>query len=329
MFFYSESESKRFKLNVHRGSGDASADTIKQYLVENAVDMLILRTPVERKDLAHDLFLLGFPTLHADNLVTYTADLQKIEIAPSKNNIVFEEVNAQNMHEIREMIPTIFAQYQNHYSSNHFIKRQDILDGYIEWASSSLNKTEGNVGWIAKLNGQKIGFATCSFNKKTLTSEGVLYGILPEHGKSGFYTDLFRHSMRYFKEFQFQTFTIPTQIQNFSVQKVWVREGLKLTSASDTYHVNAFLQSDSKSKTTAHSLEELSSVITDYVAKNIAGHAIQNSSMVVLNAPTSSETFEVSYRLLTQNPGTKTKLLITQVFEMNKPTAIFYHILTI
>jgi hypothetical protein len=329
MFFYSESESKRFNLNVHRASGDASADTLNKYLVENAVDLLILRTPVERKDLAHDLFQLGFPTLHADNLVTYTAELQKIEIGPSKNDIVFEEVNAQNVHEIREMIPTIFADYQNHYSSNHFIKRQDILDGYIEWASSSLNKTEGNVGWIAKVKGVKVGFATCSYNKKTLSSEGVLYGILPEHGKSGFYTDLFRHSMRYFKESQFHTFTIPTQIQNFAVQKVWMREGLKLTSASDTYHINAFLKSGTKLNTNANSVNDFEAIIADYVTKNFPGCSIQNSSMVSLNSQFSSKNLEVSHRLLIQNPTTNSQLLITQFFNENKASAIFYHTLVI
>ena len=135
--------------------------------------------------------------------------------------------------------------------------------------------------------------------------------------------------MRYFKDSRYQTFTIPTQIQNFAVQKVWVREGLKLTAASDTYHVNAFLNCGPKHKVDALSETDLNMSISNYLAKNFPGSSIQNSSMVALRAEFSKKNLEVSYRVFDLTHKKNSKLLITNFFSEDKASAIFYHTLAI
>jgi len=35
--------------------------------------------------------------------------------------------------------------------------------------------------------------------------------------------------------------TVTTQIQNYAVQKIWVKEGFSLCNSFDTYHINSFL----------------------------------------------------------------------------------------
>jgi ribosomal protein S18 acetylase RimI-like enzyme len=247
---YSVHESARFGLNVYRGYMErVDIKGLKNLILGNNIDVLILRMPVTSKDSQYQLKSVGFPFLHADTLVYYTLTLATHTIQPLKNELEFEEITEHSASELDSLIPVIFTDYKNHYYSNPFLNKEKILEGYIEWAKSYATSTEhGRISWMVRKKGKTAGFATCSFDPETGICEGILYGVHPDFAGQGIYSDLIRFTQRYFKEKNFRVMKVSTQVQNYSVQKVWIREGFFLEKAFDTYHINALLNSSTVEK---------------------------------------------------------------------------------
>jgi hypothetical protein len=237
-------DSDRFNLNIHRGVlSNFNIDEIRDYIECNQLDILILRVDSAIKDQQSELFSLVYPTIHCDTLVYYELDLKSHNPRSLKNDLNFEEINSENRDVITELVPQIFNNYKNHYSSNPYLDKRDIIDGYIQWANEyTTNEQTGKISWLVRdSKNEIIGFATCSYNDETYLCEGVLYGIVPTKSGGGIYGDLIRFTQNYFKEKGFLKMIVSTQVQNYAVQKVWSREGFHMNKCYDTYHINAFL----------------------------------------------------------------------------------------
>lgn len=243
MIEFSKLESQRFDKNIHRATLDKiDIKRIKRVILKNEIDILILRLPSRSIEKHYKLKNMGFDVLHADTLVYYENNLIKNEPGKLKNDIVFQEVNSENLEILEKIIPIIFENYSNHYFSNPLFNSNDIRDGYVEWASSYRRDADSNrIAWIAFIESEIAGFLTCSYNKETDESEGVLYGVMPGFSGRGVYSDFIRFSGNYFKEKGYLKMRVSTQIQNYAVQKVWVREGFFLKESYETYHVNSCL----------------------------------------------------------------------------------------
>ncbi|AMS26964.1 hypothetical protein AEM51_07990 [Bacteroidetes bacterium UKL13-3] len=237
---YSPVESKRFGINVYRTVQEKlNIELIIKCITNKDVDLLIMRLPVENITEYHQLSSLNCDVVLADTLVYYYADLTKISLHKLKNeNLSFERVTNQNISLIGQLVPIIFSNYTNHYFSNPDLPKDKITEGYVEWASSYVNEDNGKVSWIVLKDNTPIGFATCSFSVEHSECEGVLYGVHPDFAGGGVYSDIIRFTQSYFKELNFKSMKVSTQIQNFAVQKVWTREGFILKKAFYTYHLN-------------------------------------------------------------------------------------------
>ncbi len=242
-FSYSKKESQRFGMKIHRASPEKLDKKLtKKYILENDVDVLILRIPSLSKSSHREIEDIGFNYLHADTLVYYSCTLGKLEVQSMRNELDFEVITQENSSDLAEMIPVIFEGYQNHYFSNKYLDKSKILDGYTEWAENYIAATENNkISWYVKKDGEIIGFATCSFDDTKNTCEGVLYGVMPSHSGKGVYSDIIRFTQAYFKQNGFSKMLVSTQILNYSVQKVWIREGFFLSDSYETYHINSLL----------------------------------------------------------------------------------------
>jgi acyl dehydratase len=237
-------DSNRFGLNIHRETtSEIDVKSIRKYIYQNLVDILILRVESLKKEKQSSIASLGFNFIHCDNLVYYKVDLLKETPKQLKNDLIFTEVNHTNVFELENMIPLIFRNYQNHYMSNPFLDKSGIIDGYVEWARAYISgENEGKISWlVSNSDNELVGFATCSYDIESKICEGILYGVLPNMSGGGIYGDLIRYTQNYFKEKEFKEMLVSTQIQNYAVQKVWTREGFYLYNSYDTYHINAFL----------------------------------------------------------------------------------------
>ncbi len=239
MISNSQTDSDRFKINVHRGVFNTfKFNYIKEYILLNNPDLLILRFASETIEQHYLLKELNYNILFTDSLVYYAINLQNIELKKLKNELFFREVTDETSVAFKSIIPTIFKDYKNHYFANPELPKEGIIDGYIEWASAYVNSIdESKKSWLVYKNEIIIGFATCSINKIDNSCEGVLYGVLPDYAGGGVYTDIIKFTQNYFKEQNFEKMYVSTQIQNYAVQKVWQKEGFLIANAYYTYHL--------------------------------------------------------------------------------------------
>ena len=84
--YYSKIESKRFNLNVYRGQVDhIYPNEITETILDNLIDVLIIRFPSDNQDDLIYLSETGFDYYVADTLVYYYADLEKQKIKNLQN----------------------------------------------------------------------------------------------------------------------------------------------------------------------------------------------------------------------------------------------------
>ena len=235
---FSEVDSQRFGINVFRATlNEVDIENLKEQIQTDSIDLIILRLPSTTKDQHSELHQMGFQIIHADTLVYYFCNLNS-EITPLRNELSFEVISAENNEILNEIVPLIFKDYTSHYASNPMLDKIKTSEGYIEWAKSYVATANPNrISWLVKNENEIIGFATCSFNQEKNECEGVLYGVMPQAAGKGVYTDIIRFTQGYFKHEGYKTMWVSTQIQNYSVQKAWIKENFQLKKAFDTYHI--------------------------------------------------------------------------------------------
>ena len=240
VIFKSEKESERFKMNILRVSMDSlNLKELNTAIVEQNIDITILRIPSENLDQISKLETLGYHYFQTDTLVYYYVNFDNYVPNELKNkDLTFPIATSKNKEELSKLVDLIFPGYTNHYNSNPFIEKENILEGYKEWVLDFIENENKRVFLVNK-NDKTIGFATCSIENGE--AEGVLYGVLPEAAGGGVYSDIIRFTQNYMKNLGLKTMKVSTQVQNYAVQKVWSREGFFMMKSYATIHINSLL----------------------------------------------------------------------------------------
>lgn len=239
-YFVSDVESKRFGLNIVRGNSEKiELKNIQSQIMDKLADIMFLRIPSTNAFEIINLSRLGYEYFQADTLVYYLADFNKYKPKDLRNeDLIFKKAKSSDKPLLKEMVNEIFQGYTNHYFSNPYIKKDDILSGYTEWVVNFIDNKSTEV-FIAYKNNQAIAFATCSSDNEV--AEGVLYGVMPNSSGSGIYSDLIRYTQKYYFKQGILKMKVSTQVQNYAVQKVWSREGFYMNESYATIHINSFL----------------------------------------------------------------------------------------
>lgn len=240
LIFKSEKESKRFQMNILRASMESlDIKTLNNAILENHTDLTILRLPCENLPQISKLQNLGFPYFQTDTLVYYYVDFNEYQPKELKNSdLTFDFAIDQDKNILSELVDKIFPGYTNHYNSNPYIDKQNILEGYKEWVIDFIG-AENKYVFLVKKQGEIIGFATCT--NENNEAEGVLYGVLPTASGGGVYSDIIRYTQSFMKDLGVNIMKVSTQVQNYAVQKVWSREGFFMKKSFATVHINSLL----------------------------------------------------------------------------------------
>lgn len=235
-------ESARFGLRTYRAELECvDTQALFTALVANGADLVILRVPPAVAPTIHALDVYGLATLHADTLVTYGCDLQRVvSTEVSTEGFSIETAGQEERSAIADLVRHVFAGYPNHYAANPLLAQTDVLEGYCEWALSHLS-TKHRSAWVARVQGRIAALACNVFDPTTGHCEGVLHGVDPAFAQRGIYTAMIRHTQQHFKRLGYRRLTIKTQARNLAVQRVWAREGFVLDHVQATVHVNALL----------------------------------------------------------------------------------------
>jgi len=234
---YSALESKRFGMEIFRGNMDETdIDFLKDFYANNDPDILIFRIPVGFQHQLHLLNSLNKDIINADTLVYYQVDLKKTTYVPLSNpGLIFKIAGPDDKPVFQNLVPRIFSNYTTHYFSNPLLKREKITEGYMEWAINSID-VPGNFHLLIYLHDEPVAFITCCNDDQC--AEIILNGVVPECQGKGIYTDVVRYVKAHYNRLNIPYLKVSTQIQNFPVQKVWNKEGLVLSSAYVTIHLN-------------------------------------------------------------------------------------------
>lgn len=233
-------ETERFKMNILRAKvQDINIKELSQEIFKNNIDITFLRVPSESFEQIYKIDQLGFNYSQVDTLVYYFVDFSQYSPKELRNEAIeFKKAKSQDKQILRALVNEIFPGYTNHYNSNPFLTKENILEGYVEWVLNYIEKDNKEVFLIYK-NSLPIAFATCNLEDEM--AEGVLYGVHPDHSGGGIYSDIIRYTQKYYFDLGIMKMKVSTQIQNFAVQKVWTREGFVLKESYNTIHINSLL----------------------------------------------------------------------------------------
>lgn len=238
---YSEIESNRFGMNVFRGNVETlDLQQLLNEMDEYNADMIIVRIPCEKMVEIYSKGLSIIPHIVADTLVYYHNELRNYTPKPICNNdLHYVEIKPNDVNILNFLVNECFTNYKNHYSANPYLSSRDILEGYQEWANSFVMDNTGTkkAYFITKSN-RIVGFANYSYFEKIKEVTWTLGGVLSCYQGLGVYSDTIRWLQGRYKEKNYNLFYISTQIQNYTVQKVWAKEGFVFNKAFNTIYFN-------------------------------------------------------------------------------------------
>ncbi len=244
-------ESRRFGLRVFRHvAEDVDTVALRDAILANDVDLLVLRLPASAWHRLPALGELGMPHLVADTLVDYEADLGLGPAAAPRNpGLELRECGPAERPLLAELVDEIFDDYSGHYLANPLLDADAALAGYREWALGHVREkaapgtganAEGHTVFLARLAGEAVAFACCAWQGDAV--EAVLYGVRRSATGRGIYGDLIRITKEHFRRQGLARMRMATQLQNDASQRGWAREGFLPRGARVTVHVNALLR---------------------------------------------------------------------------------------
>ena len=246
--YFSPIETKRFGLRVYRGVlDDISPLKILSVVIKENIDVAIVRIPAGKEGALTRLEETGLPFLVADSLVYYHVDLTRIKPKePCNKDLEFIEYQHEHNDIVDNLVSKVFADYKNHYFANPLLSL-NLIEAYSEWTQGYVtDRARGKWAWLVKRGDRFIGFATCDINKDKC--EIVLNGIIPQERRLGVYSDLVNFIQRFSKNIGCSILRTSTQLQNYSVQRIWNREGFVIEGAFHTVHINSLMNASLKEK---------------------------------------------------------------------------------
>lgn len=230
-------DSRRFGISVQRGTIEPGAHSIDilDEIANSAADLIILRVPAGSTEIPIRLQLKGNVLIHADTLVYYAMELSPNAAPPAEPKV--ERATEMHRDAIAAIAERSFANYRAHYAANPLLPKDLVLSGYVEWAMSRLY-SDGNdtATWVVMDEEIVAGFATCDVQDESV--EIVLNAVHPDFERRGLYGMLLRQIQHHYSHQLLKQLLISTQIWNFTVQRQWARNGLRLQKAYDTYHLD-------------------------------------------------------------------------------------------
>lgn len=229
-------DSKRFGINVIRGTieGHLEQGQAVSEIDQAPAELVIFRVPAGETLVPSSLARMGHTIIHADTLVYYGMDLEKMTSLESPANV--RQATAEDGEAISLIARNSFAGYRSHYSANPLLSPQLVHAGYVEWALSRLDIQQLASTWVAEFDSEVAGFATCDVQSDRV--EIVLNAVHPNFERRGLYAALLRKIIRHYADRSVRRLIISTQIWNYTVQRQWTKAGLQLFKAYDTYHLD-------------------------------------------------------------------------------------------
>jgi len=307
---FSKLDSDRFHFNIYRDNYEQLPADLLNHLIENKVDIGILRLNTKEQSSLYRLDEVGLPFVVADTLVEYIAKTS----APKELKLLNKEMEVIEAHteddwkEVDHMVELCFSNYSNHYFSNPYLSKIGNIEGYKEWSRNCSG--EKGVTYIVKSNSVAAGFFSIGF--KNEMADGGPGGIIPAFEGSGLYLDFHKMLPQLIFQKGLKKLKTSTQIQNTLVQRQWNMSGWMLSHSWVTLHVNTFIQEAMKGSNTSSNYQHSNTIsFIDSIHNLAAYNSIQMHQLnpLVENA---SYTVHISHEIKNYNNNSSIRSLVIE-----------------
>lgn len=228
---YSDVDTRRFGKRIYRAHLQQLADVQaleNQSRVER-IDMIIARCPVTDARLAQALEASGYRLM--DTLVHYAGPTSAFENATWPHSI--RQATADDRDELANVASDAFSHYGGHYHADPRLDSRLSTLGYVDWCLGCLARPD-YVMWVAVEDAAITGFVAVTSEDGTGVIE--LNGVASRFQRRGVYGSLVKAAGRAFVVAGTSQVRSSAHLGNLAPQRVWIRNGMSITSAVYTFH---------------------------------------------------------------------------------------------
>ena len=200
----------------------------------HVVSLLIARVPTHCLAAAQELENRG--SILTDTLVQFVNKRITPEAVDLPAGYALRLATKGDAPMIELVAAATFRDYLGHYHADPALDRKKCDQVYSSWAGlSCLDKTVADAVLIIERESEIAAFATLKFVDEVET-EGVLFGVAPQHQSKGLYLCLMRAVQNLSLDATRRRMTVSTQVTNTAVQKAWCRLGYEPWRSVYTFH---------------------------------------------------------------------------------------------
>lgn len=210
-------------------------EAINRQAQQQAIAMISVRVDVCALNRVHALEADGYRLM--DTLVYYTGPLKHDRPTPPlPAGVSFRAATPQDSAAVGKLASKAFENYIGHYHADPKLDNTAADAAYVEWAETSVGQASAqDMAFLALKEGSITAFLTTK-KRAGNRREIILNGVDPAHQGQGLYAGLLDASSRMIDGDAQTRLTISTQINNYSVQRVWSRMGLVHSQSFYTFH---------------------------------------------------------------------------------------------
>jgi len=232
----SEPDSRRFGMPYVRAKNVTAAEIGQalEFCRRHQAAICVARCATGDFATVHALENAGFRVM--DTLLYYRLRLGDAPIPEPRLALPIRMASAADSDAVGRLAAAAFADYFSHYHADPRLDRRKVDEVFVDWARRScLDKTVADAVFVA-VDGSELGaFATMRRNDDA-EGEGVLFAVHPRCQQKGVYGDLMISGMHWCLEQGRQRMIVSTQVNNYAVQRAWVRLGFRLYASFYTLH---------------------------------------------------------------------------------------------
>lgn len=207
---------------------------IMNFCQKNKIKLLIARCPTNDFPIIHAMEEQGF--LLMDTLVYYSCNCNKTVVPSDTGEFVVRGKRLGEEKQVTAIAADSFHGYLGHYHADEKLNNSKCDEVYISWATNScLSHNFADKVMVAELNGKIVGFVTIRVNHHN-EGEISLGGVSRSIQKSGVFTSLILHGMKWCISHSTTRMVVSSQITNTASQKVFARLGFEIRDSCYTFH---------------------------------------------------------------------------------------------
>lgn len=213
----------------------ASPEEIDAAARRKGVGMLTIRIPTQELSRVHDFEAAGYRLM--DTLVCYSRSLDDLPSRPAPpEGLSCREAVPEDADAVAQVAREAFGGYMGHYHADPKIGRAAADAAYIEWAeTSTMHASPTAPVLVAERDEEIVGFLTLR-RSSSEEMELVLNAVKPAFRGRGAYAMLVIEALALGNARGYSRAKTSTQINNYSVQRVWARLGFAHSSSLYTFH---------------------------------------------------------------------------------------------